>query len=58
MQKKLKMMSFAVMFFGIMLLLNLLGYTIIPNAISIVAIFVLSTVLAGMGTVYQRSISK
>lgn len=51
-------MSFVVMFFGIMLLLSLLGYTIIPNAISIVAIFVLSTVLAGMGTVYQSSNSK
>ncbi|WP_220083800.1 hypothetical protein [Salinibacillus kushneri] len=47
-------MSFAVALFALLLLASMMGYTVIPNGVSIVAIFVLSIMLSVFGTKYNN----
>lgn len=53
MKMQLRVISYIVAFFGVLLLFSMLGFTIIPDAISIIAIFILSVVLSILGTRYN-----
>lgn len=55
----IRTLSFTIAILSLLLLGNLLGFSILPNAFIVIAVFVLSLTLAILGTRYnQRSQSQ